>query len=180
MSATPMLGRVAINGERPLFNCLTRWEIKLTKTSGSVTISEALSRRSLFIGEPGNREIGGAFSNGMTFSGGTDGFFSLKTIGLDRISGNNAGPMVKPENRLSDKPYLLIFPRIFPTRENIHFGIRSIPKRRSKITVSQNKATVITQLATSAAQNPQPFRSIHGIIRNIGRVGRTNQKVPSA
>ena len=78
MSATPMLGRMGTKGERPLFNCLTRWDTRLTKTSGSVTISEALSRRSLFIGEPGNREIGGACSNGMTFFGSSDGSFSLK------------------------------------------------------------------------------------------------------
>jgi hypothetical protein len=72
-----------------------------------VTISEALSRRSLFIGEPGNREVGFASSNAMTLSGSRDGFFSLKTVEVDRIAGIDAGPMVKPENRLSDKPYLL-------------------------------------------------------------------------
>ena len=78
MSATPILGRVATNGERPLLSCLTRWETKLTNTSGSETISEALSRRSLFIGEPGNREFGRSCSNDTTFFGSRDGLFSLK------------------------------------------------------------------------------------------------------
>lgn len=49
--------------------------------------SDALSRRSLFIGEPGNREEGLGCSNGMTFSGSNDGSFSLKTDIVDWDSG---------------------------------------------------------------------------------------------
>ena len=44
----------------------------------------------------------------------------------------------------------------------------------------QNSAMVMAQFAASAVQKPQWFRSIHGKIRNIGSVGSTNQKVPSA
>lgn len=175
MSATPMLGRVGIRGERPLLSCLTRWETKLTNTSGSVTISEAFSRRSLFILEPGNREVGFADSNGMTFSGSRDGFFSLKTKKWDRIPEFHAGPMVKPENRVFDKSYLVNF-----SHWGNHLGMRSIPKRRRRITVTQKKPMVRAQFAASAVQNPQPWRSIQGRIKNMGKVGRTNQNVPSA
>ena len=55
-----------------------------------------------------------------------------------------------------------------------------MPKRRSTTTVTQKSITVMAQFAASAGQKVQLFRSIQGKIRNIGRVGRTNQKVPSA
>ncbi len=123
--------------------------------------------------------MGRSCSNGMTFLGSRDGFFSLKINGMDRISGDHAGPMVKPENRRADKSYLVFKKGKFQIAE-AHFGIRSMPMRRRTMTVIQKSATVMRQLAASATQNPQPLRSIHGRMRNIGRVGRTNQNVPSA
>ena len=59
-------------------------------------------------------------------------------------------------------------------------GIRSIPLRRRMTTVSQNAAMVSRQLTARADQNPQPWRHIQGRIRNIGKVGSTNQNVLSA
>ena len=44
----------------------------------------------------------------------------------------------------------------------------------------QKSAAVMRQFKPSADQKPQPWRHIHGRIKNIGRVGGTNQKVPSA
>jgi len=107
ISATPMLGRTGISGERPLLSCLTRWETKLTSTSGSLTISEALSRRSLFIGEPGNRESDRTCSNATTFLGSMDGSFSLKTVGCGS-SRRVAGQGVKTEIWIHDKTYLVL------------------------------------------------------------------------
>jgi hypothetical protein len=52
----------------------------LINTRGSVTISDAFSRRSLFIGEPGNRESGRSCPNGITFFGCGDGTCSLKSV----------------------------------------------------------------------------------------------------
>jgi hypothetical protein len=99
-----MLGRVGTKGERPLFNWRTRWDTRLIRTSGSVTISEAFSTRSLFMGEPGNREIGRSSSNGITFSGSWDLDFSLKTDGCGDVPEVTAGPGDKPKIGSSDKP----------------------------------------------------------------------------
>lgn len=46
-------------------------------------------------------------------------------------------------------------------------------------TAPQKRMVVSRQFAPSADQNDQPLLSIHGRMRNIGRVGSTNQKVPS-
>ena len=92
------------------------------------------------------------------------------------------GPRVKAEIPVSDKPYLAKeFPRT-PLSGNppAHLGIRSIPKRLRMNTVNQKKPMVTKQLTASADQNPQPCRNIQGKMRNIGSVGSTNQKVPSA
>ena len=88
---------------------------------------------------------------------------------------------VKPENRRKCKSKLACFddfPKEF--RKISYFGMRSIPNFRRRMTVIQKKPVVRTQFAPRADQNDQPLRSIQGRIRNMGRVGRTNQKVPSA
>lgn len=54
-----------------------------------------------------------------------------------------------------------------------------MPNRRKTKTVSQKNPAVSRQFTASATQNPQPLRSIHGRMRNIGKVGSTNQNVPS-
>lgn len=59
-------------------------------------------------------------------------------------------------------------------------GMRSTPNLRRITTVNQKRRMVMMQLMASAGQNDQPERSIQGRMRNMGRVGRTNQKVPSA
>ena len=55
--------------------------------------------------------------------------------------------------------------------------MRSIPNRLRPATIIQNRITVIAQFVAMETPKPQPFRNIHGRMRNIGRVGRTNQKV---
>jgi len=163
MSAAPMLGRVGINGERPLFNCFTRLETMLIKTSGSLTISDAFSTRSLFMDVPGNREWGFGCSMGTMLSGDMP---CLKfRDDLDRPEGGK--DQIKPGMTRAKT-------------ESPQNHIRLMPKRRRTTTVSQKNPVVSRQFTPSATQKPQPCRSIQGRIRNIGRVGSTNQKVPSA
>ena len=158
-----MLGRVGINGERPLFNCFTRLETMLIRTSGSLTISDAFSTRSLFMDVPGNREWGFGCSMGTMLSG-------------DMPCLKFRDDLDRPEGRRDQ----IIIAMTRPKSMKSHFGIKSVPKCLKITTVSQKQATVIAQFAASAGQKLHPWRSIHGRIRNIGSEGSTNQKVPSA
>src|SRR5690606_2830513 len=87
-------------------------------------------------------------------------------------------PQPAVDGRTGERPY-----RSAPDKgKNPNVEIQSSlrPKYRSTDATPRKQTTVIAQLAKRAVAKLQPWRSIQGRIRNIGRVGRTNQKVPSA